>query len=178
MNVRDKSSPDPKALERLRQAKWSQIMPRILLWSHQLHRKYLSNIRAAPEARELAQDAVADLITGKRSLPEDVPITTVLYGILRSKVSNFLNTQRPDALPESYDLADMSEIPDRSLLEDEVRKLVADDEVLLRMIDYLLDDPLIKPRDLAVLMNVPVREINNAQKRLRRKLSLLKRQPS
>ena len=142
-----------------------------------LHLKYLSNVQAAPEPEDLVQDAIADLMSGQRTWPSELPLNVVLYGIIRSRVSNFLKKHRALGLEDPGQLLDpavAAEIP-LDLLKGEIKNLVQDDSELKRIIDYMLEDPLLNPRDLANLMECPVARIYNAKKRLERKLSIFRK---
>ena len=59
-------------------------------------------------------------------------------------------------------------------LHDAIRAKVANDKELTQLVSLLFEDPMLKPRDLARMMGKSIKDINNAQKRLRRKLKSLR----
>lgn len=68
---------------------------------------------------------------------------------------------------------DKNRIPEKHEMNELYRTVasrVTDDPMLLRMVDLIFEDPLLKPRDLAKLLGTSIKEVNNAQKRLRRRL--------
>jgi DNA-directed RNA polymerase specialized sigma24 family protein len=122
----------------------------------------------------------------------------MLYGVMRSHVSNFAARQRPvgtsrrerqpgegsrfiafDDQPDEAAITDRSyDAPDEILLNEElrdrIRELVADDDVLERMVEILFDDPTCSAADLADQLETTIPEIYNARKRLRRRLKTLR----
>ena len=65
------------ALARLREQDWDALLPRLTVWAGRLHRRYLADRPGAPEPQDLVQDAIADLATGTRTLPDDVPVASL-----------------------------------------------------------------------------------------------------
>ena len=68
-------------------------------------------------------------------------------------------------------------VPDQSELKElytTISSKVTDDPMLLKMVDLLFEDPLLKPAILARLLGASIKEVNNAQKRLRRRLQDLR----
>lgn len=177
------ATPDPSALDRLRTADWGDLSPRLLLAAQRLHAQYLRRLPGAPEPADLVQDALADLMTGRRACPPDVPILTVIFHVMRSKATNLLTTNRAVGTeaggPRHIALDDAPALatpiaPATGVVRDAIRQRVADDPELARMVDLWLEDPKLKPGDLAAMLEVPVRDIYNARKRLARKLADLR----
>ena len=175
--------------ERLLVADWDDIVPRVRLWAHHFHRRYLQNIRAAPSPDDLVQEAIVKLYTRRRTLPDHVPLVTVLINNIQSDIWNFLtkegyttrNRQGKgrkgwgrhvglEAWMQAQDDRGVPPAAEMRGLYEAIQARVKDDPVLVAMVDLLFDDPLLKPRDLARLLNMSVKEVNNAQKRLRRRL--------
>ena len=182
------------APERLLVADWDDILPRIRLWAHHFHNRYLKQIRAAPSPDDLVQEAIVKLYTGRRALPDHVPLLTVLINNIQSDIWNFLTKEgytkkdsagkgrkgwgRHVALEDWVRMHDERGIPPASELRglyEAVYDKIQDDAMLVDMVDLLFEDPLLKPRDLARLMGKTVKDINNAQKRLRRKVEELRK---
>ena len=179
--------------ERLREADWDDMVPRVRLWAHQFHRRYLARVRAAPSPDDLVQEAITKLFTGKRRLPDDVPLLTVLINNIQSDIWNFLTREgytRKDSkgksrkgggrhvlLEDWMKMQDADAVPaatDMRNFTKKIRKLVASDVLVSKMVDLFFQDPLLRPRDLAEMLEVPVSDINKAQKRLKRKLKHLR----
>lgn len=179
--------------EALRNADWDDLVPRLRLWAHHFHRRYLARIRAAPSPDDLVQEAIVKLYTGRRRLPDQVPLLTVLINNIQSDIWNFLTREgytRKDSKGKGREgwgrhvgLEDwMAEVDRTSLpaeadlkhLHGRIKERFKDDPLVLRMVDLLFQDPLLMPRDLAQLLNTSVFDINKAQKRLKRGVDGLK----
>lgn len=172
------------AHRRLRNVDWDDLLPRLLLAAERFHQRHLQPYADAPEPRDLAHAAIMDVLNGNRRLPEDVKLFVTLHEIVRSKVSNFVAKKMRRgtvALDEKLlaitaDAAtDGKQHASYEHFKDAVRGYVRDDPFLERMIEYLFEDPLLKPADLAAMMGVDVHEVYNAYKRLRRRVALLRR---
>ncbi len=180
--------------ERLLVADWEDILPRVQLWANHFHKRYLRHIRAAPTAEDLVQEAVVKLYSGRRKLPDHVPLLTVIINNIQSDIWNFLTKEgytskdskgkgrkgwgRHIGLEEWMQNFDQHAIPPGAELKglhDAIRDQIGNDDELQKLVDLLFEDPLLKPRDLARLMGMSVKDVNNAQKRLRRRLSSLRK---
>jgi len=168
---------------RLQEADWQDILPRALLAAVRFHRRYLESYSDAPTPHDLAQSAVADILSGKRRLPENVDLFVVLHEVIRSKVSNFIARRARRGTVDLNDeilaitahaSTDGMEDTSYEQFKDAVRTCVANDSFLERMIEYLFDDPMLKPADLAAMMDVEIKEIYNAYRRLRRHVAPLR----
>ena len=189
----EKDAQSQEVPERLLVADWDDIIPRVRLWAIHFHKRYLQHIRAAPSPDDLVQEAIVKLYTGRRKIPDHVPLMTVIINNIQSDIWNFLTKEgytkkdsqgkgrkgwgRHIGLEEWMDNFDQSVVPKASQLK-EIRELmvskVNDDPMLLKMVNLLFEDPLLKPRDLARLLGISVKEVNNAQKRLRRRLNSMR----
>lgn len=175
--------------ERLQIADWDDVLPRVQLWANHFHKRYLRHIRAAPTPEDLVQEAIVKLFSGRRKLPDHVPLLTVIINNIQSDIWNFLtkegytkkNSQgkgrqgwgRHVGLEEWMNDFDQQSVPpsvELRGLHDAIRAKIANDGELMQLVDLLIEDPLLKPRDLARLMGSTVKQVNNAQKRLRRRL--------
>ena len=179
--------------ERLLVADWDDILPRVQLWANHFHKRYLRQVRAAPTPEDLVQEAIVKLYSGRRKLPDHVPLLTVIINNIQSDIWNFLTKEgytqtdskgkgrkgwgRHIGLEEWMHNFDGHSIPPGAELRglhDAIRAQVKNDLELTQMVDFLFEDPLLKPRDLARLMGLSIKQVNNAQKRLRRKLKSLR----
>jgi DNA-directed RNA polymerase specialized sigma24 family protein len=79
--------------ERLLVADWNDLLPRIRLWAHHFHKRYLRHIRAAPSPDDLVQEAIVKLYTGRRKIPDHVPLLTVMINNIQSDIWNFLTKE-------------------------------------------------------------------------------------
>ena len=159
---------------------WEALLPRLLLWAQRLHARTLADVRGAPTAEDLVQDAVTDVLTGRRSRPEDVPLAVLLYGVIRSRASQVLSRARTRgeatgpryvSLEEARTVhADAAADPAHAAdLRDRVLALVAGDEVLEKMVALWFEDPALKPGDLADMLGLSPSQIYAATRRLRRR---------
>ncbi len=179
--------------ERLLVADWDDVLPRVQLWANHFHRRYLRNIRAAPSAEDLVQEAIVKLYAGQRKLPDHVPLLTVIINNIQSDIWNFLTKEgytqtdskgkgrqgwgRHIGLEEWTKDFDQQAIPpgaELNGLHSSIKEKIGSDKELNQMVDFLFEDPLLKPRDLARLMGMSIKNVNNVQKRLRRRLKSLR----
>jgi len=179
--------------ERLLVVDWEDILPRVQLWANHFHKRYLRHIRAAPTPEDLVQEAILKLYSGRRKLPDHVPLLTVIINNIQSDIWNFLTKEgytskdskgkgrkgwgRHIGLEEWMHDFDLQSIPPGAELRglhDMIRNKVKNDAELVQLVDLLIEDPLLKPRDLARLMGITIKDVNNAQKRLRRRLKGLR----
>lgn len=159
---------------------WEALLPRLLLWARRLHDRVLADVRGAPTPEDLVQDAVTDVLTGRRSRPEGVPLAVLLYGVIRSRASQVLSRAKARGETEGPRYVGLDEAeaahaeaahdPAHAAdLRERVLALVADDEVLTRMVGLWFEDPALKAADLAALLDLPAVEVYAAARRLRRK---------
>lgn len=159
---------------------WEALLPRLLLWTRRLHARALADVRGAPSPEDLVQDAVTDVLTGRRARPDDVPLPVLLYGVIRSRASHVLSRSRTrgdDASGPRYlgldeaaaehatAAADPAQAAD---LRARVLRLVEGDDLLRRIVELWFEDPGLPARDLAAMLDVPAAEVYAAARRLRR----------
>lgn len=159
---------------------WEAVLPRLLLWAQRLHARTLADVRGAPSPEDLVQDAVTDVLTGRRSRPDDVPLPVLLYGVIRSRASQVLGrakTRGEAPGPRYVDLEEArahhaeaaADPAHASALRARVLRLVEGDDLLTRMVELWFEDPSLPARDLAEMLDVSPAEIYAATRRLRRK---------
>jgi DNA-directed RNA polymerase specialized sigma24 family protein len=137
---------------------------------------------------DFIHDALLAVCLGKREWPEHIDAFTLLSGIIRSQISHVRQKNRrmrstdigPDITPRARQDSryltrreDMQEQPDFHEICDKMRELVADDPVLVRIVELWIKDSSLKPSDIAKALKISMTEMRNAQKRLRRRLSAL-----
>ena len=156
--------------EKLLIADWEDIIPRVRLWAIHFHKRYLKHIRAAPTPDDLVQEAIAKLYTGRRKIPDHVPLLTVIINNIQSDIWNFLSREgytkkdshgkgrkgwgRHVGLEEWMTDFDEATLPNNSELRDlyeTISSRISDDPQLVRLVDLLYEDSLLKPRDLATV---------------------------
>lgn len=158
---------------------WEAVLPRLLLWATRLHARTLADVRGAPSPEDLVQDAVTDVLTGRRSRPADVPLAVLLYGVVRSRASQVLaRAKTRGAVPGPRYIgldeaatahAEAAADPvQRADLRTRILRLVGDDVVLAGIVRLWFEDPSLPARDLAAMLDIPVAEIYAAARRLRR----------
>lgn len=179
---------------------WNELVERLARYAYcKLARLYwrglpLSAGGAPPggvDAADLAADAIVDTIEGTRVWDQEAEPD--LYRFLRSVVDSKVNhlaeslenqlTRRldppgeGDTQPAAYQIADRAPDPatvcaDRKALE-RFRALVLaviQGDKLAEGVFSCLEAEITKPSEMAVILEVRVEEINNAQKRLRRRV--------
>ncbi|HJZ90602.1 MAG TPA: hypothetical protein VKE40_06985 [Gemmataceae bacterium] len=138
---------------------------------------------------DLAAEAITDVIDGKRqwNRETDPDFLHFLFAVVDSKVSHLVQgkenrvTRRlagavEDSAPK-FDIVDpqpdpATEFMNRDALErfrDAILKEVAGDKLVEGIFDCLAAE-ITKPAEMAVILGITVKDVNNAQKRLRRKV--------
>jgi DNA-directed RNA polymerase specialized sigma24 family protein len=138
-------------------------------------------------ADDLIDEAIIAVRLGARKWPDGVDAFNLLWGIIRSRVSHFWEKEGrmqpthigPDitlqARTDSKYLRPREDMEAQAAfheLRDKMLALVADDPLLERIVELLAKD--LKPKEVADELGISMKEMHNAQKRLRRKLSTLR----
>lgn len=162
-------------LQSLSEREWEELYLRLLLYAQSRLRRLDSS--SYLEAQDYVQAAIQAYLGRERRKPEDIDLFPFLAMVIRSEITHQLNKEsrqvRLIAEDESNSLASDATgepIPD-PYLRSQILKFVAGDKVLSDMISLFLEDPGLKARHLAATLGVPVREIYEANRRLKRKLS-------
>lgn len=137
----------------------------------------------------LIHDAIVDTLTGRRHRPPDVSLVTFLTNVIRSKASHLLDREkkvvsiedispaRPTTSGESSYLFRPEEKEKQSVFQQMCRRLrevVDGDEVLCKIVDLWLENPDLKPREIARKLGISADELRSAQKRLSRRAKELR----
>jgi len=174
-------------LDILNEQDWKSIIPRLHYYSlnklqhfPQLHGRFNVNNLAT----YFADEAIKQLWTEERAWNNVyyADVFQFLKGAVDSLRSNFLRSKEvvaTEPLPddEIFDFKCDAENPESTLiardLDEHIKKLFSDDVKAFEVFDGLRHG--IKPRDIAGEMNVPVKTVYNAIKRIERKLFLIRK---
>ncbi len=184
-------SPDiRKVLRAYTEAESAALWIRLKRFTYKYYWWLPSRVRGA-DLDEIIQDAIGDALLGKRKWPPEVQLITFLCQVIRSNVNHLLDRESRTisieevsasrlTTPLSGSPAEQQEHAYRQAayqkLCNKVLDLVQDDPLLSRMVKTWLDNPELKPRDMAHEMGIPIEEIRNAQKRLIRRTSNLRKE--
>lgn len=141
---------------------------------------YLLNIPDAPGTDDLLHETIEDLLSGRRRCPlQRVDLVVCIYKIVSSKVNNLYEKWKREKITKvSVDVLErkgspVSDPEDSSELRESILTRVADDPVLLQIVKYRLDHPEeepIKAQKLAELTGLDIKDIYNANRRLKMRL--------
>ena len=179
-----------KVLSAYTAADWEDLWKRLRRFTHAYY-WWLPSKGRGLDLDDFIQDAVSDAIEGKRTWPAEVELVTFLCQVIRSNVSHLLEKESRVVsieevsasrltTPASGSPASRQEHADRQhahqRLCNKIRELVREDPLLVEMVGMWLENPEIKPRNMANELRVPIEEIRNAQKRLMRRASNLRKE--
>ena len=157
--------------ERLDSADWEDVIPRALLWADVYCRRYFSHIPSAPYPRDLLHQAITDLYSGKRILPADQLVLPALLMVMKSIGSNFLEHREKIKEHQEWVMLQragyLNANDDAQLCQLDLEKLhhsLHDDDTAIRIFELKRDDPDLRARDLAALLNLSIGDIYNALK--------------
>jgi hypothetical protein len=179
---------------RMSDQEWKELWKRLKLFTYKKYGWLLKHIRAL-DLDEIILDAIEDTFFGIRRWPprdaegneKDVKLLFFLCQTIRSKIS-YLAKQSPkhvsvqDEIPAEqveslkrshlYTLQAKEESDEQARYNELGEKLlesVRSDTLLERIVNSLIEDPDLKPKEIAKQLEVSVREIQNAQKRIGRR---------
>ena len=162
--------------KRLDNTPWHEIIPRALLWADAYCRRYFAHIPSAPQPRDLLQQAITDFYSGNRLLPENEQVLPALLMVMKSIGSNFLDHHarvlEHQVWSGSQPIPNNSDVPSWLMDLEKLSMSLADDDAARRILHLKKDDPHLRARDLAALLNLSIHEIYNALKRLKRKIEV------
>jgi len=186
-------------LESITENQWAHILQKLRLHTWRRYRS-LSE-RLGLDLDDVVHQALLDTLDGKRSWPnEEVDLFYFLCGVVRSIISHRLEREKRSVPLENLesrgsvddsDLASVEAMIGGSIGEylryesiynrlvydrliEQMYELVKDDQELINIVGLWSTDPNLKPSELAEELGVSIGEIRNAQKRLRRKLNVLR----
>ncbi len=182
---------------------WAEYFERMTLYASNLFRARGWGIRdnffgpGGITPGDIAAEAVEKVLDGKRTCdPDSCPnLLPFLCGVVRSLVSNYMNSadvQRTRPMPQVRragvgDPVDVEfEGREPTPLENCIRPDLVDamkaiatedgDELVMQIVECL-DNDITKPAEIAEYLDVDIKDINNAQKRFRRKAEKLLERP-
>lgn len=162
--------------DRYTEKDWHDLCKRLTYFTHRRYpwTRYAS--MGDVGADDLIQQALTDMFTGVRQWPEELALFTFLCGVISSKAGHLLDSRRrlvhmddKGWRPEPGREEARGEDDYRQMCQ-EIREKVYGDDVLERMVEVWFVEPDLKPCELAGRLGLPIEEVRNAQKRLRRKL--------
>jgi RNA polymerase sigma factor (sigma-70 family) len=157
--------------ERLKEVNWDDILPRLLLYTASLIRSY--RLQEDISAEDIVQSSIADLFSGRRTLPTNLPLSTALMGIARSKISHVVERSKRMVPLEEDSLIEPERVTsniEAKELQEKIRYLLRDDKLLARMVELIYEEPDLRSSELADRLGVSIEEVYHLKKRLKRKL--------
>lgn len=177
------SSNIQEVLDRYTEEDWEDIWNRLKLFTYKYFRGRGLDLDG------LIQEAIKDVIAGKRRWPLGVDFVTLLCQVIRSKASHLSEKERRfrpiedvPALrlqaPKETLYSTYREREDRQLaysqLCSKIKEMIHGDELLCRMVNIWLEEPELKPREMAHRLGVTIEKIRSGQKRLSRRANQLR----
>jgi DNA-directed RNA polymerase specialized sigma24 family protein len=175
-----------KALDDLTEAGWGSLWKRLRFFTY---KNFAHKVKGRVNLDELILEAIEDTYIGKRRLPLDVNLTAFLCETIRSKVSHNLRKEKSKVSIEELKADEYlksfaspfqkaaegrrtdegyQRVVYRELCE-RIQKAARPDRYLIQLAELLFVTPDLKPREIAVQMNQPVRNVFNLLKRLGRR---------
>lgn len=173
-----------EALDTYTEDDWNDLRKRLMYFAYRHYSWVPRFTRGAIEVEDLVHDAMTDVISGRRTWPTDVNFFQLHCGIIRSKVSHLYGREGRVSATEvnqgssasasslSYQELQQEQLYDQ--LCSNIRESVFDDPVLHQIVELWFAQPDMKPRHIAERLGLPVRAVQNAQKRLRTKVKGLR----
>lgn len=171
----------------------SSLLKRGSIYAYTLLQKSINNRNdfCGTDAADIAYGAAQKIVEGKRRRRENYNFQSFFFGVIKSEVSNFLNSAyiRNNISNEDIDDNNFTKSPKEIDYLDNPEKLLADHQITIclkkRIISLLIDDEHAKKIALALLDGVDrnrlsaellmsKKEIKNGIKRLRRKLPIIR----
>ena len=180
----------PEILKKLKESDWSDILPRLVLYAEfKVRRLYWrtkekNTLPDGSTAEDLAQQAIELVFSGDRRWAPDKNPDILLYlkGVVDSLVSHAVKSyehryrdQYDEDSEHGVSLDDLSDketvTPYDELLEKDILKFLYDnskDDNNLQLIILCLEEGISKPKVIAETLKIPVSEVNNCKKKIRR----------
>jgi hypothetical protein len=158
--------------------KWDDINRRLTLFFN----KYWRGVPGL-EAEDFINSAILAVYEGRRRWPERISLMEMLCGVIRSEVAHILK-QRKRQQTQSIEVTADKALTTKGdgyahrQLCDQLLDLVRGHPILVRMVKFFIKDPETKRRDyLALLPDVPKRDLYNEYRQLNKLLGELKLEP-
>ncbi len=172
-------------IEKIDDSQWSLIIASLIIHASYKFRlnSWKCQLPKGNEAKDIAFEAINDLLTGERNWnTEKYPeIIDFLKGVVDSKIYNLARSgdHKSRTMADNDEIVSKAKSKPDSEYEIEVEKeeefrdrlfeCVSGDDVLEETLLYLVED--YKPRDIAQELDIPVDEVYNRIRRLRRHLN-------
>lgn len=192
-------SPRAREFQDLSDEELRDLYKRLRLFTYKHYGWLRHNLTEGSDLDSLIQDAIADVFTGVRGAPPDLSLFTFLCQTIRSKASHLWEKEKKlhyvKEMPEIQSAATLEQLlsglstensyssqmsggSDRQAMYnqlcEQILALVQDDSLLTSIVQLWIETPDLKPQEIADELSVPVRTLQKAQKRLRRKVKALK----
>jgi DNA-directed RNA polymerase specialized sigma24 family protein len=186
-------------LESISENQWAHILQKLRLHAWRRYRSLSDKLGL--DLDDVVHQALVDTLEGKRHWPKErVSLFYFLCEVVRSIINHRL-TQKKRIIPlesmesrgsvDDSDVASIEAMVGGSIGEylryesiynrlvydrliEQMYELVKGDRVLINIVRLWSTEPSLKPSELAEALGLSIDEIRNAQKRLRRKLNVLR----
>lgn len=165
---------------------WREMSLRLLSYTEKRYGKLLRSLIRVGCPQDLVQEAIASLFDGRRTFKPDVNLYTFLRMVIKSNVSHILQKQitkhAEDEIGKDKFLPFEPGVyaNPRIVLEafgnqvlSEVIQFLEGDELAIKIAELKSEDPKLPARDIAVMLKCDVKDIYNANERLKKKLRLV-----
>ncbi len=163
------AKPGQHILDALFSFNWYDLAQRLLLYAYLKFGDALKSCSYTPE--DLVYEAIVDVFTGRRTWPRNVDPLTAFAMIIRSKASHIIEKeQRHVSISHFVDGIPGNDAVNPGPYRFEIENIITlfeDDTIIQKMLKLLQEDPLLEPRDLAEMLNLPVTKIYNAKRRIK-----------
>jgi hypothetical protein len=179
-------------------ANWNDLWPRLLMFTEKrIAKMYWRGCLRGPipgglESKDVVLIAIGQAVSGERKWNENIDLYTFLCGAIASNLSHLANGSenkttiltRVESEDDNYNKYNIDSPECLNDAPHITYELIQKYSIVNRFLDNLKDDSLVygvacyilyysidKPSDLAESLKTTVSDINNAKKRLRRRLS-------
>jgi DNA-directed RNA polymerase specialized sigma24 family protein len=188
--MRDVSPRGRRILDEMTQTEWENLWKKLRFYTY---KNFGYKVKGRFNLDEVIQEAIEDTYFGNRRLPPDINLTAFLCETVRSKISHILEKERNKISIEEIKGAQQQtslatlrenalEYPQLIYRHDEgyqrvmyeelcsqIRRSVQSDSCLIRLVELLFVVPDLKPREIAIQMNQPIKTVLNLLRRLNRR---------
>ena len=147
------------------------------LYAISYHKKFLAGCPSIVDPQDLLMEAIAALGSGKRVMPDDLEVMVIVKNVIRSIASNYAKRRNTEveyaAMKRLYTRFSINRDEHKAEIRIDYESLKAslsEEPLLVKLLELLWEDPEIKPRDIAQVLKIPVKDIHPALKRLRKKV--------
>lgn len=177
-------TPNDQVATALATADWQDLWPRLLLFSQRRAARlfwrgeYGGAMPGGVKPEDFVMKAIEQALSGERRWDNKISLFAFLCGAISSMLNHAAEsvenriTRRVDPRIEEYKLvAPATELADEESLPERFVDSLRDDPLVYKMVAHILSSNTDKPSQLARVLKISVRDVYNANKRLKRKLS-------